>query len=481
MNTLVKRIPQSLAVFTLVAAFATTAVAQIFYVPKGANASSPAPILKSAESRIITGENGVVYGSRFVPNEAVVITIMRPDAAEGLAGPYEYASVSADLNGNFVYSRKLDVRGTHTFTAKGAVSGIEVSSSITSGGGGPTPKTLSGHKSCADINAKNSTFPTITSDYGFRIREWGPTGTFPLVDSSDPYTFMTGGAPEDPENSVTTSSWYYQRRLAWSSTRPITAVIVTKLYGSHRYSNVYIYDPASMGDNGPLRAPYDQKIYSVEFCFDEEEPDDPMASLTVVKQAFPASNFQFEFLVENYADPQTFDQPMLSDTDPAGNNEDEFNSKQYDVENFSGPVSITESNPAPYTLTGIVCVDNNNGGAEFGSYTVDGNTADVSLSDGDDVTCTFTNDFVTAVEAVVTGRVLDANGTPISGAGIMATDGNGNTKYAITNQFGYYTIRELEAGTSLYMEVSHKRYTFPTRFVELNEGEMTIDFQGVRR
>jgi hypothetical protein len=131
------------------------------------------------------------------------------------------------------------------------------------------PILVTGNPSCATLNANNATFPTITSDFGFKVNN-APTGTFPFDESNGGE--LTGGAPSDPTNSVTISNVEIVtlgQIFDWAATLGIDAVIVK---GGDN-ANVYVYSPEAMSDED-LHAPINPNngkyfdISHIEFCYD---------------------------------------------------------------------------------------------------------------------------------------------------------------------------------------------------------------------
>ena len=131
------------------------------------------------------------------------------------------------------------------------------------------PIFVAGNPSCTTLNADNTTFPTITSNFGFKVNG-APTGTFPFDESNGGE--LTGGAPSDPANSVTISNIEtvtLGQIFDWAATMGIDAVIVK----GGPNANVYVYDPEVFGDND-LHAPLNPDngqyfgISHIEFCYD---------------------------------------------------------------------------------------------------------------------------------------------------------------------------------------------------------------------
>jgi len=115
----------------------------------------------------------------------------------------------------------------------------------------------------------NPTCAEAGFDYGFRINnpdETGfPSGTFTMTET---YGDLYGGAPDDPNNSVTITSTdgVY---LDWSATLGMDAVLVKG--GSD--ANIYVYDPPEEEgrDTGLSTPGAGYGISHVEFCYDYEQ------------------------------------------------------------------------------------------------------------------------------------------------------------------------------------------------------------------
>jgi hypothetical protein len=131
------------------------------------------------------------------------------------------------------------------------------------------PILVDGNPSCTTLNANNATFPTITSDFGFKVNN-APTGTFPFDESNGGE--LTGGAPSDGANSVTITNvetTTLGQIFDWAATMGIDAVIVK---GGDN-ANVYVYSPEAVSDQD-LHAPINPSnnkyhdISHIEFCYD---------------------------------------------------------------------------------------------------------------------------------------------------------------------------------------------------------------------
>jgi len=112
-------------------------------------------------------------------------------------------------------------------------------------GGGVSPVLLSGNVTCAELNADEIEFPSITRDFGVKVE--------PVADGTYYFTSadatLQGGQPEDPYNFVTlsdVSGGYFD----WSASLEIQAVIVK----GGPDSNAFVYFPEQMSDTD-LHAP----------------------------------------------------------------------------------------------------------------------------------------------------------------------------------------------------------------------------------
>lgn len=73
----------------------------------------------------------------------------------------------------------------------------------------------------------------------------------------------------------------------------------------------------------------------------------------------------------------------------------------------------------------------------------------------------------TAAPVYISGRVLTAGGSAVSGAVVTLTGADGTVKSVRTNAFGYYRIDDVEAMGTGVLTASAKRYSFDTQTVNL--------------
>lgn len=78
--------------------------------------------------------------------------------------------------------------------------------------------------------------------------------------------------------------------------------------------------------------------------------------------------------------------------------------------------------------------------------------------------------------ATITGRVVDSTGRAIPRATIVLTDGNGVARTALTNQFGYFVFVDVPVGEAYLAAVSHKRFSFEQRIINLTDNFANLDF-----
>lgn len=442
--------------FALFIALAVTAAAQTKDSGKTIKAGLEGPMVFLQRGNYKVGETVRVSGQQFLANELVNISVDIKDLRVGTKYPYRSWTVYSDAKGYLNFDWKVPTTGSFTINVLGSQSKTPITKNISSVTGTPTPVFVSGNPSCATLNADNGTFPGITSDFGFKLDFGNPNGTFPFVNSGSPNTVLTGGAPADPGNSVTTVTTNSGRDLAWTSTRPITAVIVK----GGPNGNAYVYSPESFGDAGPLTSPNPKHAIShVSFCHQAT------AKVTIIKHASPPSNFQFDFTTTGLATTNF----SLVDNDISSDPMTMFSTS------VMGIKTVTLTNGSPYSLTDIVCSVAGGGGSVATKNLANGSVS-IDLKAGDNVTCTFVCDFVTAAEVTATGRVLDPYGRPLPGAIVSVTDTVGNTRSAMTNNFGYFRFTGLDAGSAYLFNITYKGYVFGNRVMTLDANASDLNF-----
>jgi subtilisin family serine protease len=81
-----------------------------------------------------------------------------------------------------------------------------------------------------------------------------------------------------------------------------------------------------------------------------------------------------------------------------------------------------------------------------------------------------------AAGVTVGGRVLSASGAGVANARVLVTNQSGERRTAISNSFGYFRFENVAAGASYVFEISHKRYSFAPRVVNVSEELNELNF-----
>lgn len=185
----------------------------------------------------------------------------------------------------------------------------------------------------------------------------------------------------------------------------------------------------------------------------------PTGRIIIIKHATPPSNQIFGFTTTNLS-PSNF---TLTDnqvaTDP--------------MQDFDGITSfnlktIEETSMGPYVLQSINCsVDIGTGGTPTPVQA--GNSIQIDIKSGDQVTCTFNNDFVTAAAVSVSGQVFDPQGRALRWATVTMTDIDGSVRTVRTNHFGYFVFEEVEVGRNYVLNAYHKQFTYSPQILSVDE------------
>jgi hypothetical protein len=151
------------------------------------------------------------------------------------------------------------------------------------------PILVTGNPSCATLNASTDpVFAGITSDFGYKLNQPLSNfvgGPFPLT---QPPGELTGGAPQDPNNSVSVALPGVPDpngpSFNWTSTLGMDAVIVK----GGPNADAYVYTPEAFFGNG-LHAPTNPDngqyfgISHIEFCYDYEVSVSKTANTTYTR------------------------------------------------------------------------------------------------------------------------------------------------------------------------------------------------------
>jgi hypothetical protein len=147
-------------------------------------------------------------------------------------------------------------------------------------------------------------------------------------------------------------------------------------------------------------------------------------------------------------------------------------------------VAVTEQAVSGWRLVSIECVELAGETPNIPNTTVDvqNKRANISVEDGETVTCTFTSEELrpTAAHATVGGRIVDQDGRGVRGVSVTLLDAStGEIRYVLSNNFGYYYFNDVEvANFYVLTAVNSKRYAIENneRSFVLNDDLADVDF-----
>lgn len=363
------------------------------------------------------------------------------------------------------------MRGLAAILATAAIAVVDTSAHATPptpvagapSGDGVQPVITSGSVTCADLNADAVKFPTVTSDYGIKIQPVA-NGTYTFTSSAGT---LLGGAPQDPNNSVTLSG-VTSTTFNWSATLPIQAVIVK----GGNDSNTYVYFPEDQSDTA-LHAPVNPGtgqpfgLSHVSFCHNYDLNASVNAKVdftrtyawTIDKSATPSS------LVGFAGDDLTYDYNVIAAWDG------------YTDSDWSVEATIEVQNPSPLTadFTLDVEVDSTPGTAVCPSYT---------LAPDSEVLCTFSQSWAgdpggLTLTATVTSLTVDVDGvvqTDTLVTGLPTTVVNDTVNLHDTWPWDESNTHEELGAVFEYGEFDYSRtYTCPTDVAEYTNGTFSTE------
>lgn len=447
-----------------------------------------APVIATEKSSYKIGETINITGKGYNRFEQVSVKLESYNESTGQTITLGQWDVVADGGGristtyNFNFLSLPDSGDNFVIIASGSETKPEAKASIEAS----IPATfVSGNPSCATLNANNTNFPSITSNFGFKINAEvitnNGTGTFPLqngaFDGDDFQAELTGGAPTDASNSVTTNV-SGSTLTSWSSTLSIDAVIVK----GGPNANVYVYTPESLGDinlitpnNGGFG------VSHVEFCYDYE------STVKIIKQAFPKTPQDFTFTASG-AGAVSNNIPNFTLDDDGGSDADGItNMISFPITNFGAgnPITITEDMAGSWQLrpgTGISCTQS--GPASMNNNTIDFANRNVTIivEQNESVTCTFINDLVLAAGANITGKINNLEGRGFKSISLTATVlSTGEKFYTNSDRFGNYRFEGLPVNENYLITIKARNFQFEpdSKIVSLDGDLADIDFNAI--
>ncbi|MEA3357269.1 MAG: SdrD B-like domain-containing protein, partial [Patescibacteria group bacterium] len=180
------------------------------------------------------------------------------------------------------------------------------------------------------------------------------------------------------------------------------------------------------------------------------------ATITVVKDAIPNGSQSFDYTTTGGLAPASF---SLVDDGTAANTQ-----AFADLINFT-TYTVTESAPAGWTLNGIACVVTSSNG---GSQTVNIPAVSIDLEEGENVTCTYTNERLPGSISGYKWNDLNGNGVWDQGEpglpGWTIILGGDATDSTTTAQDGSYLFTNLNPGDYTVSETQQNNWiqTYPT-------------------
>jgi Carboxypeptidase regulatory-like domain len=83
-----------------------------------------------------------------------------------------------------------------------------------------------------------------------------------------------------------------------------------------------------------------------------------------------------------------------------------------------------------------------------------------------------------AASVSVSGTVTTPEGRALRGAVVIMSDGQGNTRRAVSSSFGYYSFDDVTVGQTYILNVASKRYQFGPQVVTVDDEMTGVNFTG---
>ncbi len=218
-----------------------------------------------------------------------------------------------------------------------------------------------------------------------------------------------------------------------------------------------------------------------------QTPPPMPARVTIIKQVTTldggtASNRSFGYAASNLG---TSGFSLVDNDAPPA---DRFENPNVTVLEGVNDITVTEASLSGWELSSIQCVETPGSGmTNQNNTTVDlaNRSAVIKVEQGESVTCTFTSQELdpTAAPVSISGRITDTKGRGVGNIRLKVQDPvTGQTSFATTSSFGYYTVENLEVLRLYVITAMSKRYTFTpeSRTLVLQDDLMGSDFQAIR-
>ena len=144
------------------------------------------------------------------------------------------------------------------------------------------------------------------------------------------------------------------------------------------------------------------------------------------------------------------------------------------------PIVVTEAPVLGWQLTSISCVDTA-GGTVNAAVDLANEKVSLAAADSQQIECTFTSQPLapTAAPVTVGGRVVDGFGRGVRGIQMSIYDPTTNqTRYTLTNSFGYYFFDNVIAGRAYIVTAYSPRYTITSgsQLVNVDNDLLDLNF-----
>jgi hypothetical protein len=339
----------------------------------------------------------------------------------------------------------------------------------------PTPILLGYGINCAKLNLNGPNYPQFThivSDYELKLNFTPPpglSGPYPFTSEADPsYPRILNGIPD--ENNSVSIDHLTGNIFNWTSTRPISAVIVQADVKAFVYpypQPTYASEGLTTPDKGTLG------ITSISFCYYTP------ATVTIIKEVETfsggnASTQAFPFSATNFT-PANF-ALVDNNSQPA----DRITNSQIYSFGAANAVTVTELPVPVWSLGDLDCAETAGGGGngfpnlpniQNSSISFADAKATIVLEEGENVTCTFRNVQAqpTAASASVSGRVLTETGLPLSRAAVTIFNANTlQSQTVYTNPLGFYRFDYLPVNNFYILSVAHGKRSFINNSLSFN-------------
>jgi hypothetical protein len=327
-----------------------------YYIPITQNPAIQ--VVKSSTTTAITTAAQVVPYDFVVTNAGNVtlsgITVSDPNCTSAIVGP----------TGDTSPDSKLQLTETWTYTCNHTVTQAEID------GGGNLHNTVTADSTESAPDTDDYDIP-ITQNLAIQVVKSSTTTAITTAGQVVPYDFVVTNAGNVTLSGITVSDPNCTSAIVGPTgdTSPDSKLQLTETW---TYTCNHTVTPAEIDGGGNLSNTVTAD--SAESAPDTDSHDIPitLGSITIVKQADPEGAQEFDFAAGDLGDFS-----LTDDGTPA-------NTKEF-TDVIAGTYAVTETIPAGWRLTDIVCDDADT------TWDVDTASALIDLDPGEEITCTFSN------------------------------------------------------------------------------------------